>query len=161
MGEGPCLDAIWTQQTVIIHDMANETRWPTFAARAAALGVGSLISFRLFVRDQTLGALNLYGLPGAEFDERATLIGEVFATHAALALSQARHARQLDEALASRDLIGQAKGMLMAQHDVTGPRAFDLLVRASQETNLKLADVAHWMVNEHEQPHADNRPTQR
>lgn len=157
-GEGPCLDAIWSQHTVIVDDFATETRWPSFAARATELGAGSLISFQLYVRDDTLGALNLYGGTGVRFGDEARLVGEVFATHAALALAGARHSRQLNEALASRDAIGQAKGLLMAQQDLTGQQAFDLLVRASQESNLKLTDVATWLIHNHEHPSGDNRP---
>ena len=158
LGEGPCLDAIWTEQTVIVDDFATETRWPQFAARAAELGAGSLISFQLYVQNDTLGALNLYGGAGARFGDEARVVGEVFATHAALALADVRHSRQMDEALASRDAIGQAKGLLMAQQNLTSQQAFDLLVRASQEANIKLTDVATWLVHNHEHPEDANRP---
>ncbi len=80
------------------------------------------------MQDDTLGALNLYGGLGKRFDEEAQLIGEVFAVHPALALSNAREHSQLNEALASRDAIDQAKGLLMCQHHMTGQRAFGLLV---------------------------------
>ncbi len=158
LGEGPCLDAIWQQRTVIANDLATDSRWPAFGARASELGAGSLISFQLYVAEDTLGALNLYGGHGVHFDEEAQLIGEVFATHAAVALSGSRQHRQLNEALASRDAIGQAKGLLMEQHNITGPRAFDLLVRASQESNIKLTEVAAWLIDTHEQPGSTSRP---
>lgn len=158
LNEGPCLDAIWQQHTVLVNDLATDTRWPRFGARAAELGAGSLISFQLSVRENTLGALNLYGASGVRFGEEAQLVGELFATHAALALSGARHSRQMNEALASRDAIGQAKGLLMDRENVTGQRAFELLVRASQEANIKLTDVATWLVNKHEQPDGEHRP---
>ncbi len=158
LGEGPCLDAIWQQHTVIVDDFATETRWPRFAAHAVELGAGSLISFQLYMQEDTLGALNLYGGPGARFGDEAQLVGELFATHAAIALSGARHSRQMNEALASRDVIGQAKGLLMARQNVTGQRAFDLLVRASQESNIKLTDVATWLTNQHDQPGNEDRP---
>lgn len=152
LGEGPCLDAIWHQHTVIVADMAHEDRWPTFAARAAELGVGSLISFQLYVHDDTLGALNLYGGRGVRFGDEERTIGELFASHSAVALAGARSSRQLTEALASRDLIGQAKGILMQRHGVNGQHAFNMLVRASQEANVKLVEVARWLVDEHENP---------
>lgn len=159
LGEGPCLDAIWRQHTVIVNDLAADTRWPRFATRASELGAGSLISFQLYVSEDNLGALNLYGGTGVRFGDEAQLVGELFASHAAVALSGARHSRQMNEALASRDAIGQAKGLLMALHNVTSQRAFDLLVRASQESNIKLTDVATWLVNEHDQPAGDgHRP---
>lgn len=72
------------------------------------------------------------------------------ADHAAVALVGARRERQMSEALASRDVIGQAKGMLMQRDGITGQRAFDLLIGASQHANLKLADVARWLVESHE-----------
>lgn len=156
--EGPCLDAIWNEHTVVSNDLAEDPRWPRFGHRAVELGVGSMISFQLYVQRDTLGALNLYGHHGARFGDEAQLIGEVFAAHAALALSEARQYRQLNEALASRDAIGQAKGLLMQQHDITGQRAFELLVQASQDANIKLTDVATWLVTEHEQPGQATRP---
>lgn len=157
-GEGPCLDAIWQQQTVIVDDLATDGRWPRFGARAAELGAGSLISFRLYVQAEELGALNLYGGNGVRFGDEAQIIGELFATHAALAVSGAREHRQLNEALASRDAIGQAKGLLMARENITGSRAFDLLVRASQDANIKLTEVATWLIHEHEHPDGQHRP---
>lgn len=158
LGEGPCLDAIWEEQTVVVNSLARDERWPRFGPRAAELGAGSLISFRLYVQQHSLGALNLYGASGTEFGQDERIIGEVFATHASLALSEARQYRQFNEALTSRDAIGQAKGLLMAREDVTGQQAFDMLVRASQHANIKLTDVAHWMVNEHENPEKAPRP---
>lgn len=158
LGEGPCLDAIWEEQTIIVNDLVRDGRWPRFGARAAELGAASLISFRLYVQQHNLGALNLYGASGAEFGQDERIIGEVFATHAALALSEARQYRQFNEALVSRDAIGQAKGLLMARHDLTGKQAFDMLVRASQHANIKLTDIAHWLVNEHEHPEEAHRP---
>lgn len=156
--EGPCLDAMWEQHTVIVDDLAHDPRWPRFGARASELGAGSLISFQLYVEDDTLGALNLYGGTDVRFGDEAQIVGEVFAAHAAVALSGARQYRQLNEALASRDTIGQAKGMLMAQHNITGQRAFDMLVRASQDANIKLTEVAAWLVAEHDQPGHGSRP---
>lgn len=150
LNEGPCLDAIWHQHTVIVDDFATETRWPQFVARAAELGAGSLISFQLYVRGDTFGVLNLYSADGARFPDEAQLVGEVFATHAALALAGARHSRQMNEALTSRDAIGQAKGLLMAHQNLTGEQAFNLLVHASQDANIKLTDVATWLINDHE-----------
>lgn len=156
--EGPCLDAIWHQHTVIVNDLSQDTRWPRFGARASELGAGSLISFQLYVQEDTLGALNLYGGTGVQFGDEAQVVGEVFAAHAALALSGTRASRQLNEALASRDAIGQAKGLLMGQHNITAQRAFELLVRASQDSNIKLNEVAAWLVAEHEQPEQASRP---
>lgn len=73
--------------------------------------------------------------------------GEVLATHAALALTAARTEEQLRSAVASRDAIGQAKGMLMERFDIDGVAAFDALRHLSQDMNVKLVDVAKKIVS--------------
>jgi len=147
-GEGPCLDAIRESQVFESGDLGREARWPQFAARAQrATGVTSMLCFRLFVEGDTLGALNLYSKAADAFDERARTVGLVFAAHAAIALSTALHDEQMDEALRSRDLIGQAKGILMAREGVSADEAFEMLKRASQRLNLKLRDVARSVVD--------------
>ncbi len=140
--EGPCLDAIWTQQTVRIDDMATEHRWPRFAAGAAALGAGSSLSFRLFVGEDDLGALNLYATEPHTFGAESEDVGLVFAAHAAVALAGARHEQDLKAALGSRDVIGQAKGILMERFKLPAADAFLLLARVSQRTNRKLVEIA-------------------
>jgi len=142
LGEGPCLDAVFEQPTVRIRDIGDEDRWPRFTAEAADLGVRSMLSFRLFVTGGKLGALNLYSVHSRAFDEESESIGLVFASHAAIALAGAQHEDQLRAALASRDLIGQAKGILMNQFKLTADQAFQVLVRASTRTNRKLSDIA-------------------
>ncbi len=147
-GDGPCLSAIREHEVFQSGDLTSETRWPLFAARAAAeTGILSMLCFRLFVAGDTLGALNLYSTAVDAFDERSRTIGLVFAAHAAMALSTAMHDEQLGEALQTRDLIGQAKGILMAREGVDADEAFDMLRRASQRLNIKLRDVAGDMVD--------------
>jgi GAF domain-containing protein len=142
LGEGPCLDAVFEQPTVRIGDIGDEDRWPRFTAEAAELGVRSMLSFRLFVTGGNLGALNLYSVHPRAFDEESESSGLVFASHAAVALAGAQQEDQLRAALASRDLIGQAKGILMNQFKLTADQAFQVLVRASTRTNRKLSDIA-------------------
>ena len=101
-----------------------------------------MLSFRLFAEGDTMGALNLYSKERAAFDDRALAIGSVFATHAAVALASAQHDEQMLQALLSRDVIGQAKGILMAQQQVTAEEAFEILRRASQRMNMKLRELA-------------------
>jgi hypothetical protein len=111
----------------------------------------SLLSFQLFVRSENLGTLNLYGGEPSVFSEDSLLIGGVLAQHAAVALIGSSAEQHFEAALASRDIIGQAKGMLMLlRENRTALKAFNLLIRVSQETNIKLIDVARWLVNEHE-----------
>lgn len=142
-GEGPCLDAIRNHEIYSTGDLGTEHRWPRFSSRAQReTGITSMLSFRLFVAADTLGALNLYSKRHDAFDDEARAVGSVFAAHAALALSNAIHDEQLEEALRSRDVIGQAKGILMAQQGVDEDKAFDMLRRASQRLNVKLRDLA-------------------
>jgi GAF domain-containing protein len=140
--EGPCLDAVWDQRVVSVPDVAGEERWPRFAREAAAHGVGSLLCFQLFVVGDHLGALNLYARRAGAFDAESEEVGLLFAAHAAVALAGAEHEAHLRAGMDHRDLIGQAKGILMERYRLTAVQAFDLLVRASSLTNRKLRDVA-------------------
>jgi GAF domain-containing protein len=150
LNQGPCLTALREYHTVHIDDMRTETRWPDFGREAQQRGMRSMLSFQLFVRSENLGALNLYSDEPGAFSEDSFLIGEILAQHAAVAMIGAAAETQFENALATRDVIGQAKGMLMQRDNLTGLQAFSLLTRASQQTNIKLADVARWLVNEHE-----------
>jgi GAF domain-containing protein len=142
LGEGPCLDAIWTDLVVRVVDVSTEERWPGFTREAAARGVGSLLCFQLFVEGDALGALNLYARRAGAFDAESEDVGLLFAAHAAVALAGAEHESNLLAAIDHRDLIGQAKGILMERHKLTAAQAFDLLVRTSSLTNRKLRDIA-------------------
>lgn len=146
VGEGPCLDAAYEQKTVRLPDMTDEPRWPRFVGRTARLGVMSMLSFQLYVLQDTLGALNLYSRDKHAFGDDSEHIGLLFAAHAAVAMSGAQRQEHLSRAAAVRDLIGQAKGILMERHKVTGDQAFALLVRASQHTNTKLTEIASRLV---------------
>ncbi|SNR97126.1 GAF domain-containing protein [Geodermatophilus pulveris] len=140
--QGPCLDSVWEQETVRIDDMRREARWPRFAAGAVELGALSALCFQLFVEGDNLGALNLYARRPDAFDEESEDVGLVLAAHAAVALAGARGEEDLRRALGSRDTIGQAKGILMERHRLTAQQAFEVLARASQQSNRKLVDVA-------------------
>lgn len=155
--QGPCLDAIRKHEVFRSGDLGKEKRWAEFSRRAKAeTGVTSMMSFRLFVEGDTLGALNLYSKTADAFDDQAQAVGLVFAAHAAIALSTALHDAQMAEALRSRDIIGQAKGLLMAREGVDAEEAFDMLKRASQRLNIKLRDVATKMIsNQHAEASED------
>jgi GAF domain-containing protein len=142
VGQGPCLDAIWEQEIVRVDDITTELRWPLFADRAAGLGVGSMLCFRLFVAGDRLGALNLYSRSAGAFGDESLDIGLVFASHASVALAGAEHEQNLRAAMTNRDVIGQAKGILMERYKLTAEQAFGVLARVSQELNRKLGDIA-------------------
>lgn len=152
LSEGPCLDAVFEQRTVRIDDIRDEERWRRFPEEAAARGLGSLLSFRLFVAGDDLGALNLYATEPLAFDEESESIGLVFASHAAIALAGAQQEERLRTAIASRDLIGQAKGILMERFRITADEAFRVLVGASSCANRKLVDIAEELSSTGELP---------
>jgi len=145
-GEGPCLDAVYEQQTVRVPDMRHEERWPAFAHRAYEAGAGSMLSFQLYVEGDNLGALNLYSSEPEAFDDESEQVGLLFASHAAVAFAGAQKVDHLHRALDSRDVIGQAKGILMERYGIDADRAFRVLVRASSERERKLHDVADELI---------------
>ncbi|AZG46863.1 GAF and ANTAR domain-containing protein [Gordonia insulae] len=140
--EGPCVRSAIDDVTILIDDMRHEQRWPRYAAAAAELGIGSVACFCLYIEGRDFGALNLLSSTPHGFDVDAMGIGELFAAHCATAFSAVREKEQLRAALNSRDLIGQAKGMIMERYRIDADAAFRLLARLSQDSNIKLVDVA-------------------
>lgn len=148
LGEGPCLEAMFSEPVVHGPDLTHESRWPRLSKTAPdTLGVRSVLCFQLFVHEEnTLGGLNLLATRPDAFDEDAPELGAVFAAHAASALAAAQELDQIKQALASRDVIGQAKGMLMERYQLGPQQAFALLARLSQDENVKLHDLAQRLV---------------
>ncbi|MFF9035975.1 ANTAR domain-containing protein [Streptomyces sp. NPDC014892] len=144
--EGPCFDAARDsegERVFRISDLsAEQPRWPVYAPEARRLGVGSMMGFLLFTEDEDLGALNLYSRKPGAFTEVSELAGWLLASHAAVAFSSARTHAQLEQAVATRHVIGEAMGILMGSHHLTEDQAFDVLRRFSQEHNIKLREVA-------------------
>ncbi|HEX3460335.1 MAG TPA: ANTAR domain-containing protein, partial [Acidimicrobiales bacterium] len=157
-GEGPCLDAIEQRTTVYAEDLADDARWPTFGPQAAAAGARGGLAFHLYTNG-TLGALNLYAQYPRAFGATDRAKGLIFATLSALALGGAqthededRRASNLNQALATRELIGQAQGILMERERITSDQAFDILRRASQHLNVRLREVAQDLVDTGDRP---------
>ncbi len=146
VGEGPCLSAVYEQQTVRLKDTRTEERWPLFSTKASEAGAGSVLSLQLFVEGDNLGALNLYAKDPDAFDEESEHVGLLFASHAAIAYAAARTESRLLRAVGTREVIGQAQGILMERRKITADQAFARLVRASQHQNVKLRDVAERLV---------------
>nr|WP_082931999.1 GAF and ANTAR domain-containing protein [Gordonia sp. LAM0048] len=144
--EGPCIRAAVSDLTVWVDDMRDETRWPNFAAAAAELGIRSMACFYLYIDGDDSAALNLHSTEPAAFTPEARQLGELFAAHAATAFGAVQEKQQLRAALGSRDIIGQAKGMIMERYRLDADEAFSLLARLSQDTNTKLVDVAAQIV---------------
>ncbi len=143
VGEGPCIDAIKEHEVFQTGELTNERRWPRFSPRAHdETGISSILSIRLFVEDETMGALNLYSTARNAFDDSDVALASVFAVHASVAMSAARREETLEQKAQSRDVIGRAKGILMARSGVTDDQAFAMLKGASQRMNVKLRDIA-------------------
>jgi GAF domain-containing protein len=153
--EGPCLEALRTGRLVDVPDQGTDERWAAYAQRARERGVQSSVSLPLLVDGRSLGALNLYSdrSPHAFADEAVRRRALEFADRAAVVLTlaiqrleQDRTARELEEALASRTLIDQAIGVIMAQQGCDAHVAFDLLRHQSQTRNRKLRQVAEDLI---------------
>lgn len=142
-GEGPCLTATAAAASVIhAVDLARDTRWPIYGPIAARLGIGSVLSFPLTAGTATLGSLNLYGSTPYAFTDTDQRLAHLLARQAALTLAAARLKTNLETALATRDVIGQAKGVLMERFKITDKQAFERLRTISARTNRKLRDIA-------------------
>jgi GAF domain-containing protein len=144
-GQGPCLDSLYEQETLRLSDMCTERRWPDFAARASELGIRSMLAVQLYVTGDNLGALNLHSRQPDSFTDESEQVALMLAAHAAVALAGAQARAHMQTAVNSRDLIGQAKGILMERYKISSHDAFRLLVVASQNTNIKLFDVAEYL----------------
>jgi GAF domain-containing protein len=153
LDEGPCLTA-WADRTLVrVDDAARDRRWPRWAAAAARLGLRSTLSTGLVAGDSGIGAIKVYAPGPAAFDQRAEHLLSLFAAQAAILLAnvQTYHRAQqvsdhLKEALRGRDLIGQAKGLLIGRDSVDEETAFATLVAASVRENRTLRDVAQSLV---------------
>ncbi len=145
-GEGPCVDAIKDHEVFQTGRLSQEARWPNFAHRAnTESGIESILSIRLFIEGNTMGSLNLYSAQPDAFDEHDVAFGAVFAAHAAVAV----HGSKIDnlrKGLQSRELIGEAVGILMARENISEREAFDVLTRSSQRLNVKLRLIAEEVV---------------
>ncbi|PTR28670.1 GAF domain-containing protein [Rhodococcus sp. OK519] len=148
-GEGPCLHASRSRETVLVDLDEATDRWPAFTESARAEGIRSFLAAPLFIDDRTLGALNLYGRGRAAFDEVDADVLELLTGTVSRAIGEfarfksARDAAEaLQRALETRAPIEQAKGMLMALHRIDAHDAFQLLRKQSQTTNTRLRDVA-------------------
>ena len=153
-GQGPCLSAAVAGDTLIIADMAAESRWPEYTPGAVEHGVHSSLSVCLPIQQAVTGCLNIYATAVHAFDGEGVEIAQTFASYAAVALANAHLyattaalAEQMQQAMSSRAVIEQAKGILVAQTRCTPEQAFDLLIRQSQHTNRKLRDIAQTIVD--------------
>lgn len=147
LGEGPCLSAAWEDHTMRIDDLTSERRWPMYCkAVVEQTPIRSVLSVQLDTPAAGIAALNFQAESAGAFDDDSVELARVFAAHTTLAWNSLQRERQFRTALGSRDLIGQAKGMLMERFDIDAVAAFDALRNLSQDLNIKLVDVAEKII---------------
>jgi GAF domain-containing protein len=156
LGDGPCINAAKHQSIFRIEDTGRDERWPEFSMEAARLNVRSMLCVPLWIDERSLGALSLYADQVAAFTDLHERVTILLATFAALALAEAQRANQLHDALDNRDVIGQAKGILMERHGITADAAFGVLSRMSQAENIKLAEIARHLAETAKLPSASS-----
>jgi GAF domain-containing protein len=150
---GPCLQAIREGQTIMVDDLESDKRWPEFAASALNHGFLSSLSVPITF-DHTSGSLNLYGRSKGGFRDTPPELTDLLTARASIAIENTkvygasqRLIEQLNDAIKTREIIGEAKGILMAREGVSEDEAFQMLVTASQNTNTKLREVAQTLVD--------------
>ena len=148
LGEGPCLDAIREGRVFFVENARHEQRWPRYIPPAVQRGLRAQMGVCLYDDGRSVGGLNFYATGADTVGAEAREIGEMFAEHAAIALGRTRREQNLAEALGTRQLIGQATGIVMERYRISSERAFQFLVRASQAGNVKLRDVAQELVDQ-------------
>ena len=152
-GYGPCIDAGLSGVVLTIDDMGRETRWPDYVANVRPRGVLSSLSVPLPVQTDVLGALNCYSRTPSAFGDKSHELALQLAGHVGVAVANAvtytataELAENLQVAMASRAVIEQAKGIIMAQNRCDADEAFEILRRASMGRNVKLREVAAGIV---------------
>jgi GAF domain-containing protein len=154
--DGPLVTALREHSIVQIRDTFTETRWPSWAAKVAELGVRSVLDVPLTTgtgSTASVGVLGLYSPQPDAFGPDDEAIAHILARHASIAVATARHEETMAQAVDARKLVGQAMGILMERFDVDGDRAFAILKRYSQDTNTKLRDVAQHLIDTRKLPH--------
>lgn len=152
-GFGPCVDASLSGQTILVNSNDDPSPYPLFTDACRRAGVAQVLSTGMPTTHRLVGALNLYRYSEQPVDDASIELAETFASCAAVAAANAallhsttEHVNQLQEAIASRAVIEQAKGLIMGQQHCTPQEAFDVLIRTSQQQNRKLRDIAATLI---------------
>jgi GAF domain-containing protein len=145
---------------LVVVDVGSDPRWPRWGSRAAELGVACLLAVEFTTSDdRRAGSINLYWRRPRCFAADDVAFAHIFARHAAVALEHSLELAGLNVALDGRKLIGQAQGILMERHGLDEKRAFEVLRRYSQDHNLKLRQVAEYLVATRRLPDRDDAAT--
>ena len=149
LGHGPGLQACSTSAIVIADDLSTELRWPSFAPQARRRDIAAVMAIPLLPEREFkgwCGWLALYSRQPGPFSAASIALAETLGLYCSSTVNSGLHAENLESALASRDLIGQAKGIIMARKDIDDEQAFAILRRSSQHANRRLRDVAETVV---------------
>ena len=157
-GEGPCLDAIAHRLVFYVDDLKSDLRWPHFAPQATSAGIRSMLALPL-ADEARFGALNLYSRYPAAFGvidrAKAAILASMISQALTLAHTHEDEERRSDAmraALSSREIIGQAQGILMEREQISAEAASDILHRASQHLQIKFHEVAQNLIDTGERP---------
>ena len=142
--EGPCYQAVTTGETFLVgFDLAHDPRWPGYGPIAARFGLHAQLAALLTENGYgSRSALNVYAAQPHVFNHDSIQIAEMFASHSAVAMGFVHTVENLAAAITTRQVIGQAIGVVMERYQLDEDRAFDFLVRTSSTSNVKLRDVA-------------------
>lgn len=147
LNEGPCLDSVRLEHTVISQDLSRDPRWPRWSAKAQeSLGIEAMMSLLVFTERDTYGALNLYADRRDVWDDEGIGLAYALAGHLATAVADALEIAHRNKAMLNRTVIGQAEGILMERFGLDAEQAFGYLRRMSQTTHTKLAALAEELV---------------
>jgi len=144
---GPCLQSAWDQELVHIADYTTDQRWPQFVSDTLMqTPVRASMSFQMHRDAASMSAFTIHSTEPDAFSDDTVALGTTFATQGAVTLHAETRRTQFDQALASRDRIGQAKGLLMERYNIDADQAFELLSKLSQSTNTKLVEIARRLI---------------
>jgi GAF domain-containing protein len=152
--QGPCIECYRTGEPVTISDTSSDDRWALFAEAATATGYRSVHAMPLRLRQEVLGALNLFGAQAGDLDETSARLGQALADMATITILQERALRESEElaaqlqvALVSRVVLEQAKGVLAERGQLSMEDAFQTLRKFSRDSNRRLQDVSRGIID--------------
>lgn len=147
LGDGPQLRAIGSGRALRVDSLADDVRWPIFAARVGELGVTSLICCDFTAVGSARGSFAVYATGPDALPAATEQVLPAFAGRVGAALAAAHKIEHLTHAVESRQLIGQATGILMERYKIPGDVAFQRLIDASQERHVKIREIALRMID--------------
>ncbi|NED95960.1 GAF and ANTAR domain-containing protein [Phytoactinopolyspora alkaliphila] len=146
LDEGPGLSAGRAHRCYLVRDTGTDLRWPRWGPIVADLGITSVLSACVYTKDRTIGTLNLYSSHADALAERDAERARLLASHAAVAIDTAQEEAGLRLAIETRNLIGQAQGLLMERYGLSARQAFDLLRQHAERSNITLRAAAEQLV---------------